>query len=344
MLMNIVDKLDSWLIWAKNQHCCLTQPKQKMSSLTFFKASIGGDEMNSQTYTPDEIARQFKISKHTVYELIKRGELRAFKVGNKMRIEESEVDRFKNVNSPFSTKSEISPAYPIHLAGSHDFLIEHLIKYVTMQAGFLNVQPTYIGSLEGLMMLYRGNCDAAAIHLLDPSSGEYNMPFIKLFFVHEPITVMRLATREQGLIVPKGNPKKILSIKDLTRSDITMVNRQKGSGTRFLLDSILKKEEISPLSIRGYQNEEWTHLSTASHVSKGTADAALGIRSAAYQLDLDFIPIKNEQFDIVFRWTKKNQDSLQHLLDVIQLTTFKENVRGLEGYDTTELGKIIYKN
>lgn len=302
----------------------------------------------NQTYTPDELAKLFKISKHTVYELIKRGELHAFKIGNKMRIDYSEVERFKNLDSS-STGQKASQSIDrlagnVHIAGSHDFLIEQLIKYITKQADFLSLQPTYIGSLEGLMMLYRGNCDAAAIHLLDPSSGEYNLPFIKMFFIHEPLTVMRLAGREQGLLVAKGNPKGITGIKDLTRSDITIINRQKGAGTRFLLDSLLAKAHIHPSVIRGYENEEWTHLSTVSCISRGIADCALGIQAAATQLNLDFIPIATEQFDLVFRWTEKNQTALQHLLDLIQLTDFKESVAKLEGYDTTHFGEILFNN
>ena len=108
-------------------------------------------------------------------------------------------------------------ANSIHLAGSHDFLVEHLVKYVAHQNIGLTIQPTYIGSLEGLMMLYRNMCDIAAIHLLDPASKEYNLPFIKQLFVHEPITVMRFASREQGLIVQKGNPKEIHGFQDLTK-------------------------------------------------------------------------------------------------------------------------------
>lgn len=302
--------------------------------------------MNNQTYTPDEIAKLFKISKHTVYELVKRGELKAFKIGNMMRIDQSEVDRFRNVSAPANKQAHPqieSFSSSLHIAGSHDFLIEYLNKYVAKQSDFLTIQPTYVGSLEGLMMLYRGNCDVAAIHLLDPSSGEYNLPFIKLFFVHEPITVLRLASREQGFIVAKGNPKNIQHFHDLTNKDVTFINRQKGSGTRFLLDSALAEEKIKPALINGYQNEEWNHLATASYVSRGVADVALGIRSAATQLCLDFIPVKNEQFDLVLRWNQTNEVSLQHLLDIIQLTTFKESIEGLEGYNTDEFGKIIYE-
>src|SRR5690606_3605880 len=146
----------------------------------------------------------FKISKHTVYELIKRGEIRAFKVGNKMRIEQSEVERFMNGDSSSKKKEQLF-SNSIHLSGSHYCLIEHLIKNVSHHVDFIRIQPTYLGSLEGLMMLYLGSCDVTAMHLLDPSTGEYNLPFIRLFFVHEPLTIMRLASREQSFIVAKGN-------------------------------------------------------------------------------------------------------------------------------------------
>lgn len=306
--------------------------------------------MQDVTYTPDEIASMFKISKHTVYELIKRGDLKAFKVGNKMRIEHSEVERYKQqkASSHNSTSAHASPtyqkAYTLKLAGSHDFLVEHLVKYAANESAGLAIQPSYIGSLEGLMMLYRGSADMAAIHLLDPTSQEYNLPFIRQLFVHEPITVIRLASREQGMIVSKGNPKNIKGIEDFARNDLTIVNRQKGAGTRFLLDSLLAVKGLNPESIRGYEKEEWNHLGAASHISRGSADVAFGIKYAAIQLGLDFIPMTSEKFDLVLRWTEENKSALEHLLDLIHFTTFKDSILELEGYDAGELGKIIYNH
>ena len=298
-----------------------------------------------QIYTPDEIAAMLKISKHTVYELIKRGDLSAFKVGNKMRIEEREFERYKASMSanPARTKDS-KDLHTLQLAGSHDFLVEQLVKYIASEGTGLSITPSYIGSLEGLMMLYRGSADIAAVHLLDPSSQQYNLPFIRQLFVHEPITVMRLASREQGLIVAKGNPKNITGVKDLARSDVTIINRQKGAGTRFLLDSFLASEKLEPAAVTGYENEEWTHLGAGAHINRGTADAAFGIRCAASQLGLDFIPLTEEQFDLVFRWTPGNREALQHLTDLIQLTNFKDSIADLDGYDAEEFGKIIYGN
>ncbi len=310
--------------------------------------------INDTTYTPDDIAKMFKISKHTVYELIKRGELNAFKVGNKMRVNPEEVERYKNRTQAYQTKPNqpvaSKPSNPIkpslsstvRLTGSHDFLVEQLTKYVSQHTD-IQLQPTYIGSLEGLMMVYRGSADVAAVHLLDPTSKEYNIPFIKQLFVHERISVISLASREQGFIVAKGNPKKITCFGDLTRKDVVLVNRQKGSGTRFLLDAYLAEQEIKPNDVMGYENEEWNHLGTASHISRGSADVGFGIRSAAVQLGLDFIPVTEEQFDLVFRWTSENEEELSRLHDLICSDEFKSTIAKIPGYKLKGLGEIKYK-
>lgn len=303
--------------------------------------------MEVKAYTPDEVAHLFQISKHTVYELIKRGELLAFKVGNKMRIEHSEIERFKEKTKAPSKKSPqhqpVKPqTIPVRLSGSHDFLVEHFVKQA-LNVLQQQIQPTCIGSLEGLMMLYRGQSDIAAIHLLDPASQQYNLPFIHQLFVYESIVVLRFASREQGFIVAKGNPKKITGFHDLVRKDIQIVNRQKGAGTRFLFDLMLTKHGIAPAKIKGYINEEWNHLSTASYISRGMADAAFGIQSAANHLGLDFIPVAKEQFDLVFRFTPENKQSLTDLINYLQTPEFKSSLIDLEGYDIQELGKIIYQ-
>ncbi|ALC89047.1 excisionase [Bacillus sp. FJAT-18017] len=302
-----------------------------------------------KAYTPDEVAQIFQISKHTVYELIKRGELQAFKIGNKMRIEHDEIERYKeSMKAPArkpvqeTTRPAVTQHIQTRLAGSHDFLVEHLVKEASTTLG-VQVQPTYIGSLEGLMMLYRGQADIAAMHLLDPMSHEYNLPFIHQLFVYETISVMRFAAREQGFIVAKGNPKEIKDFGDLTRKDIKFINRQKGSGTRFLLDSKLMAAGISPSDINGYDTEEWTHLSTASHIARGSADVAFGIRSAASHLGLDFIPVAKEQFDLVFRWTGENRETLAKLVAFLQSEEFKNSLSNLEGYDIAELGSIVFQ-
>lgn len=304
--------------------------------------------MGTKTYTPDEVAQIFQISKHTVYELIKRGELQAFKVGNKMRIEEEELVRFKESSKAPAKKvmneepSAIERSFsPIRLAGSHDFLVEHFVKHASAALN-LQIQPTFIGSLEGLMMLYRGQSDIAAIHMLDPESKEYNLPFINRLFIYENISVLRFVSREQGFIVAKGNPKEIHDFHDLSKKDIRFVNRQKGSGTRFLLDSKLSELDIEPSTINGYDIEEWNHLATASYISRKVADVTFGIKSAASHLGLDFIPVAREHFDLVFRFSNENKEDLNRIIHYLQSADFKNSLSDLDGYDIRDLGTIIY--
>lgn len=304
--------------------------------------------MTDQTYTAEEIAKMFKISKHTVYELIKRGELNAFKVGSKMRISPDEVDRYIKSTKAYQSKvsqptvhQQPSLSNTIRLSGSHDFLVEHLTKYVSQHTN-LQIQPTYIGSLEGLMMIYRGAADVCAMHLLDPNSKQYNIPFIKQFFIHEKISVIRFALREQGFIVAKNNPKRIICFQDLTRTEVSFINRQKGSGTRFLFDTFLAQYEIDPKDVKGYQSEEWNHLATASHISRGSADVGFGIRSAAEQLGLDFVSVIEEEFDLVFRWTDENKHELESLAELICSEQFKASIAEISGYNIKDLGEIKY--
>ncbi len=303
--------------------------------------------MEEKAYTPDEVAQLFQISKHTVYELIKRGELQAFKIGNKMRIEQSELERFKENRKAPSKRGSAkqvtnNQAISIRISGSHDFLVEHFAKQAASKLK-LQIQPSYIGSLEGLMLLYRGQCDIAATHLLDPISHEYNLPFIHQLFIYESVLVIRLAAREQGFIIAKGNPKNFHDFPDLTRKDIQFINRQKGSGTRFLLDSKLSSLRIDPRTINGYGNEEWNHLSAASYISRGIVDVAFGIQSAANHLGLDFIPVAKENFDLVFRFTDENKQMLADLIHYLQSDGFKDSLTDLAGYDISDLGKIIYQ-
>lgn len=306
--------------------------------------------MEEKTYTPDEVAKLFQISKHTVYELIKRGELRALKVGNKMRIEQAELEKYMNYAKTPSKKSRAEPSsvskqplYSIRMTGSHDLLVESFIKQAS-KALNLPIQPSFIGSLEGLMMLYRGQSDIAAIHLQDPSSREFNLPFIHQLFIYESIAVIRFSSREQGFIVAKGNPKGIFNFQDLTRKEIQFVNRQKGSGTRFLFDSKLVSYGMKPENINGYENEEWNHLASALHISRGTADVTFGIHSAASHLGLDFIPVAKEQYDLVFRFTDENKEYLYSLIKYLQSSDFKKSITETEGYDLQNLGAIIYQN
>ncbi|UCZ53501.1 helix-turn-helix transcriptional regulator [Bacillus shivajii] len=302
--------------------------------------------MGDKIYTPEEIAQLLQISKHTVYELIKRKQLIAFKVGNKMRIEERELESFKNQQStvnrdPLHSNEQSS----LRLAGSHDLLLEKFCQDIHQNEQHpLRIQTSFIGSLEGCMALYRNECDVAAVHLFDRKSRTYNLPIIEQFFSSSPITVVHFTKRKQGFIVSRGNPKEITDWHSLAENNITFANRQKGSGTRQLLDFHLKEEQISPSSIVGYENEEWTHYMAATHILNGSADVTLGIEPVAHLLGLEFIPIVEESFDFIFKWTDENKDKLAQLQNTLQSNDESDVLHSISGYNTSDMGNTLYTN
>ena len=191
------------------------------------------------------------------------------------------------------------------------------------------------------MAIKNGRCHLAGSHLLDPEDGSYNVSHIARHLAGVPVRLVHLVEREQGLMVRKGNPRGIEGFEDLTRDDVAFINRQGGSGTRVLLDYELKKREISAADIAGYETEEFTHMAVAVAVVSGAADAGLGIRSAANALDLDFIPVTRERYDLIIPELFFETPPLQALLVVIRSEEFKSRVGELEGYGTDETGRAI---
>ncbi len=220
-------------------------------------------------------------------------------------------------------------------SGSHDLAVELLAKLISKH---LEVLTLTVGSLDGLLALRQNLCSMAGAHLLDPG-GEYNLPFIRHIFPDRPMQVVTLVHREQGLIVAAGNPKSIHSLADLAREDVTFVNRNPGSGTRLWLDRQLAAQGITPASIRGYESTFSTHTACASLVDTGKADVALGLKAAAHRLGLDFIPLFQERYDLVY--PQEQCDSWLPLLDAVQTSAFRHAVDALTGYDTTHTGEQI---
>jgi len=180
----------------------------------------------------------------------------------------------------------------------------------------------------------------AGSHLLDIQTGEYNISYIRKYLKGIPVHVFNLVTREQGLIIQKGNPKGVKGIGDLKRDDITFVNRQPGSGTRILLDYKLEEMGIDPARINGYENEEYTHMNVAVAVLNGMADVGLGIMAAARALDLDFISVLNEQYDLVVPSSFVDDPKVRLLLSVARSKEFRERVKGLGGYNPAKSGDL----
>ncbi len=223
--------------------------------------------------------------------------------------------------------------------GSHDLTLDLLAQFLGERDRRL--VSSNVGSQAGLIALRRGEAHLAGSHLLDPSSGEYNLSSLAQYLPDISVRLMALVGREQGLLVKKKNPRGIHDLRDLERSDVTFVNRQRGAGTRLLLDYHLKAMGLSEESIRGYNQEEYTHLGVAAAVASGRADCGLGITAAAQALDLDFIPLFQERYDLVIPGLFARSDLLAPLMDIIHGKEFREAVAAMPGYDVSVMGKII---
>jgi putative molybdopterin biosynthesis protein len=225
--------------------------------------------------------------------------------------------------------------------GSHDNALDILADRIRIDHGDLTLSSSHVGSMGGLMAVKRGVCHLAGTHLLDTQTGAYNVSYIRRYLDGIPVRLVHLVMRDQGLIVPKGNPRGIGGIEDLCRPDLTFINRQGGSGTRILLDYRLAQLGIDPAAIRGYANEEFTHMAVAVAVLGGTADVGLGIHAAARALDLDFIPVVTEQYDLCIPEACFHSRNIGILLETIRTEAFRRQVEALGGYSTARTGEEI---
>lgn len=225
--------------------------------------------------------------------------------------------------------------------GSHDLALDVLSNHLHRKYPEISLSSTNVGSLGGLMALGRGEAHLAGSHLLDEETGEYNLPYVKRLLADQGMVIVNLVFREQGLMVVKGNPKKIASLEDLPRPEVSFINRQRGAGTRVLLEYRMKQMGIDPSRIQGYERVAFTHLAVAAAVAGGSADAGLGIVAAARALDLDFVPLMKERYDLVIPRAYFDSPLLAPLLDILQQPSFKSEVEGLGGYDTSQMGQLI---
>ncbi|MBN1889487.1 MAG: molybdopterin biosynthesis protein [Thermoflexales bacterium] len=226
----------------------------------------------------------------------------------------------------------------VHI-GSHDVTLDLLAQYLAETRPGLRLSSAHVGSLGGLLALRRGEAHCAGCHLIDPQTGEYNLSYVKQYLPGLPVVLVTLVQREQGLIVAGGNPKAFRSLSDLARPDVRFVNRQRGAGTRVLLDYRLGQLGLEPARVQGYEREEYTHLAVAAAVQSGLADCGLGIAAAAYALGLDFVPLEQERYDLVIPRAFYEGELIQAALDVIRSQAFRRAVMALPGYDTTRSGQ-----
>jgi len=304
------------------------------------------------SYTPEEVAKILNISKYTVYELIKRDELAAYRVGRKVRVDSADIEAFKR-NSRNIT-SFTAPALPPVSSGSYtssdegliicgqDMTLDILTRHLEKRFPHVRFLRQNIGSIDGLMALYRGMANVVTAHLWDSDTNEYNTPYVRRILPGHRAVLINMVYRTEGFYVAKGNPKKILTWADLARSDIRFVNRERGSGARVLLDEHLRIQGITHQSVNGYSNEEMSHVAVASNIARGEADVGLGIEKAAQQVsNVDFVPLQIERYDLVVRKEDIDRPYFQALMSILKSSAFRNEVLGIGSYDVTSMGEIM---
>jgi putative molybdopterin biosynthesis protein len=228
--------------------------------------------------------------------------------------------------------------------GSHDNILDVLANLLHRQRPICRLSSAHVGSMGGIMAIKRSEAHLAGTHLLDEETGEYNIPYIKKFLPDVPLQLINLTYREQGLLVPRGNPLDIKGFQDLARREVRFINRQRGAGTRLLTDMHLGRLGINPEQVNGYEREEYTHMNVASAIASNNVDTGLAIRAAAVALDLDFIPVAQERYDIILPKAFLHDPKVIALLQTIRENEeFRRTVAGLGGYDLRDCGMVIYE-
>jgi len=309
------------------------------------------------SYTIEELAALLKVSKLTIYDLIKKGELPAYRVGRQMRVDDEDLAMYKSKTREESrhpltqqasqtqqpADSAVSQAKSVIISGQ-DISLDILASHMEQKSKLYRPLRSYVGSLNSLISMYMGECDVVSTHLFDGDTGEYNIPFIRKILVGQSYVVVNLVSRWTGFFVKKGNPQNIHTWNDLTRPDVTIVNREKGAGARVLLDEQLRIHGISKEQINGYSTELSSHLNVAGAIAKGEADVGVGIEKVASIVDVEFIPLQKERYDLVMLKTPENLPWIELVADILHSPTVKAELAAIGGYDLTLTGQVMYES
>ena len=305
----------------------------------------------NKSLSTQEVADILHVSKSTVYELIRRGEIHSYKVGRKVRFTQDDVDAYiarsrhehstmpvRQMDTHSTLLTPAEAASPELIIAGQDVVLDILSNYLH-DAG-VHAARTYLSSFEGLLALYQDKIHVAASHLYDGT--EYNTPYVRALLPGVSAVLINLSYRTQGFYIQKGNPKNIKGWEDLRRDDITILNRRVGSSARILLDVQLKKLGHSPTALKGYDRIVKSHLTMAAAVASGEADLAIGTERISRQIDnLDFIPLHEERFDLVIKKELLDTEPVRKLLETLQSTAFRKEVSRFSGNDYRNMGRII---
>ncbi len=291
--------------------------------------------MEKDLMTAQEAADFLKVKKSTIYEMAKRGEIPSTKIGKQLRISQADLEAL--FDAPHQPPAPGAKA--LVLCGQ-DASLDVIANRVSALPGAAPILRSYAGSYNSLNLLYHGQVDLATSHLWDEQSQSYNLPYITKLLPGLRVLVVRLFGRTIGIYTAKGNPRGITSIEDLQRRDLRMINRERGSGTRILLDEKLKAYGISAEQIRGYDTEYSNHLSIASAVARAEADFGMGTEAATRQVpNVDFIPIQQEWYDLVLLEKNCARPAYQVLLEYIEGPGFQAELSQMGHYDFSQTGR-----
>lgn len=333
--------------------------------------------MSEKLLTAKEAAEILKVRKNTVYDMIKRGDLKASKLGKQLRIRQGDLEFYiqygsqakvyqegnseqkNNIekveferNTQNRTEKNVMANPGFGQAGmcdqiiicGQDMVLDLLANRLNQCIGE-NVFRSYKGSYNALYAMYQGEVNVATAHLWHGKTNSYNIPYISSMLPGTDLVVLHLLKRKQGFYVQKGNPKNIQSFEDLKRSDITIVNREPGSGVRVLIDEKLRQAGIPTQEVNGYQDIVSSHLEAAAAVNRGDADVAVGSEKHSLSVPgIDFLFIQEESYDMVIRKEDFTKKPYQKMIEIIRSPEYQKEVAGLGGYNVENMGKIIYSD
>ena len=305
----------------------------------------------NKSLSTQEVADILHVSKSTIYDLIRRGEIHSYKIGRKVRFTQDDVDAYiarsrhehstrpvKNIDTHSTLLTPDKKDEPELIISGQDVVLDILANYLQQEG--VNAARTYLNSFEGLLSLYQDNIQVAACHLFD--GFDYNASYVRSLMPGIPAVLINVSYRTQGFYVQKGNPKNIKGWSDLGRKDIAILNRRVGSSARILLDTQLKRLGIPAATVKGYDKIMKSHLTMAAAIANGEADLAIGTERISRQIeDLDFIPLLEERYDFVIKRELLNTEAVQKLLAVLHSPAFRGEVARFSGNDYRDMGKII---
>lgn len=305
----------------------------------------------NKSLSTQEVADILHVSKSTIYDLIRRGEIHSYKIGRKVRFTQDDVDAYiarsrhehstrpvQRVDTHSTLLTPQESEMPELIISGQDVVLDILAGYLHQEG--INAARTYLSSFEGLLSLYQGKTHVCSCHLFD--GEEYNASFVRSLMPGVRAVLVNLTYRTQGFYVKKGNPKNIRGWEDLGRSDISVLNRRCGSSARILMDVQLKKLGIPAAAVKGYDRIMRSHLTVAAAIAGGEADLAIGTERISRQIDgIDFIPLLEERFDLVICADAMETPAVQTMLRILRSEAFRAEVSAFSGNDYRDMGKII---